>query len=171
MAAIAQQPVVERRPAVSWRHGWRTFICGLLLGSLVPLAAAWFFGPKFAATYEDPLTGRRKHESIWVGLTLSNQVEENEVSRWADRHSIPDIYPGRFGWTPITRTERRWFSASSIACGGGYDIPKRIFDGKIAMDGLTREEILQRYQADIVAAYAEHASTTGAQRKWVASKK
>jgi hypothetical protein len=97
-------------------------------------------------------------------------VEESEVPRWADRHSIRGTYPARYGWTVITRTERGWFSASCVGCGGGFEIPKRIFDGRIAIDGLTREEILQRYQADIEAVFTEHHSTTAAQWKWGAIK-
>jgi hypothetical protein len=170
MVAIEQKPVVEVGPAAPCWHGWRAFICGLSLGCLVPLAVACFWGPKSETSYEDPLTGRRKRESNWLGLALSNQVDEDEVSRWADRNSIPGTYPARYGWTVISRTQRGWFSPSWIACGGGFDIPKRIFHKEIAIDGLTREETLQRYQTELVAAYTEHHSTIAAQRKWGAIK-
>jgi hypothetical protein len=107
-------------------------------------------------------------ESIWLGVELSKEIEENEVSRWADKNSIPDVYPARYGWTVIASTQRGWFSRGSIGCDGGFDIPSRIFRGQIAIDGLTREQVLQSYQTEFIAAYNEHGSTIGAQREWAA---
>lgn len=110
-------------------------------------------------------------ESIWLGVALSKEIEENEVSHWADKNSIADVYPARYGWTKITFTQRGWFSRGSIGCGGGFDIPSRIFRGQIAIEGMTREQVLQSYQTEFIAAYNEHGSTIGAQRKWSAKQK
>jgi hypothetical protein len=117
---------------------------------------------------EDPLTGRRKHEVVWLGLKVYERTEETEVSKWADQSSVPEIYPARFGWNVITRTNRGWFTGSTIGCGGGYRIPDMIFQGQIALDGQTREATLRSYQDDSVEAYYLHGSTVGVQRRWAA---
>jgi hypothetical protein len=168
--ATDEKPLIEQT-APSRSRGWRIFFAGVVIGGLVPFALAVLCGPHSKATYEDPLTGRHMHESIWLGMTTSSHIEENEVSKWADRNSIQGIYPARYGWSVITREARGWFSRSSIACGGGLDIPNQIFRGQIALDGLTREQALQQYQTDLVAAYNEHGSMIGAQRKWLAYRK
>jgi hypothetical protein len=165
MATIQQPPAKQTQP--NWRR-WSYFFAGMVTGCLLPLALAYCFGPKSTAVYEDPLTGRRMRESIWLDLTLSRQIEENEVSKWADGNSIPEVYPARFGWTAITREERGWFSRRSIACGGGYDIPNRILRGQIAIEGLTPEKTLQKYQTEFIAAFNEHESAVGIQRAWSA---
>ena len=169
--ATDQKPDVEERPATSRWRDWRSFVAGVIFGCLVPFAVAFFGGPRSAATYEDSLTGRYLRESTWLGMTLCHRVEENEVSQWADRNSIEGSYPAQYGWTVVTREERGWFSGSTIACGGGFNIPNQIFNGQIAIEGLTREETLRRYQAELVASFNEHGSIIGAQRKWQANKK
>lgn len=149
------------------RRSWRMFFAGVATAWIIPLVVAFFAGPRYSSTCMDPLTGRVKHTETWIGLTLYDRIEENEVSKWADRNSIPGIYPGQYGWSHVTSTGREWFSRSWIACAGGLDIPARIYRSDIVIEGLTREETLQRYQTELVAYYREHGSTHGIERKWL----
>ena len=165
-----QKTNAEVRSFLGRSRTWLVFFAGVALGCLVPYALASFYGPKSDTTYEDPLTGRRKYESIWLGTTLSERIEESEVSRWADRNSAPGIFYGQYGWNRITREERDWFTSTSIACGRFHDIPELIFRKKIVIDGLTPEEVLQKYQGEIVAEYQEHVSIIGTQKKWGAKR-
>ena len=165
-----QKSNAEAKPLLRRSRTWLVFFAGIALGCLLPYALAFFYGPKSDTFYEDPLTGRRKRESIWLGVTLSDQIEENEVSKWADQNSAPGIYYAQYGWTQITREERGWFTSASIACGGGHDIPARIFRKEIAIKGLTSGEALQKYQGEIVTEFQEHYSTIGTQQKWAAKR-
>lgn len=142
----------------------------MLIGLLIPLALAYFFGAKSETTYEDQMTGRLKHESNWIGLMLYEKIEENEVSKWADNNSLQGLYPAQYGWTAVSSHGRGWFSSTEIACGGGHAIPLWIFMGKIKMDGLTREEVLKRYQTEVIALYNEHHSIESAERIWLAKR-
>jgi hypothetical protein len=105
-----------------------------------------------------------------MGWTLYTQVEESPVSKWAEQNSLPGVYPVQYGWSVVTSTRSRWFDSPMIACGG-FGIPGRIQRGEIMVDGLTQEETLQRYQAELIAAFNEHGSTLGVQRKWSQNKK
>lgn len=141
------------------------FFAGVAIAWLVPLAVAYRYGPKSHTSYEDPLTGRTKEESIWLGITLSSRIDKNEVAEWADRHSIEGIYSAKYGWLVSSTSQRWWFTGSMIGCGG-YGIPYRIYRGGIAIPGLTREETLQKYQTECVLAYEEHGSLMGVQDRW-----
>lgn len=163
--SISPDPIVEQQPATSRPRDWRMFFAGVAVAWLVPLAVAYRYGPASHTDYEDPLTGRTKRESIWLGITLSSKVEVGEVAEWADRNSLSGMYPAKYGWSVSSTSVRWWFTGTLIACGG-YGIPYRISDGQIVVPGLTREETLQKYQAECVTAYEEHGSLMRIQEKW-----
>jgi hypothetical protein len=146
-------------------RGWSIFLAGVAFGCVLPVAIAFISGPRTQSVSEDPLTGRRLQTSTWLGMKLSRQIQENEVSQWADANSISGIYPARFGWSLVTSESKGWFSPTTIACGG-YGIPEQIHRGAIAIDGLTREEVLRKYQSELVAYYKEHDSTGRLQQQW-----
>lgn len=127
----------------------RSVTLGFLAGVVTLVAFAWFFGPKIVSDQEDPLTGRRRFETKWLGATIISRVEENEVSRWADQHSIKGIYPAQYGWSGVSTSFRQWFGRCGIGCGG-YGIPHRIFSGEIKLEDNSREEVLQKYQLELV---------------------
>jgi hypothetical protein len=104
-------------------------------------------------------------EGTWMGLTLYSHVEENEVSKWAERNSLPGVYPAQYGWSPVSSHSSRWFDSTKHA-RGGYGIPAGIYREALKIEGLVREETLQKYQAELIAAYHEHGSTLGIQKRW-----
>ena len=128
----------------------RDLIIGFLVGVVALAVIAWFYGPKVSSLEEDPLTGRHQSTIKWLGATIGRHVVENEVSRWADKHSIQGIYPARYGWILVTTSSRGWFDRGEIGCKGGYDLPGRIFREQIKLDGLTKEEALRKYQTELV---------------------
>lgn len=128
----------------------RYITIGFLAGVATLSAFAWFFGPKVVSHQEDPLTGRQLFEPVWLGATIHTRVEENEVSRWADQHSIKGIYPAQYGWSCVSISDRQWFGRTGIGCGG-YGIPHRIFKGEIKCEPYNREETLQMDRSGIMA--------------------
>jgi hypothetical protein len=102
----------------------------------------------------------------WSGVTLYDQIEENDVSRWVDRNSISGVYPARLGWIPIGFVVRGWFGGTEIGCGGS-SIPRLIYEGRITMDGLSREEILRQYQSELIAEFDDHFVINAVWRKWI----
>ena len=128
----------------------RDLIIGFLVGVVTLAVIAWFYGPKVSSLEEDPLTGRHQSTIKWLGATIDSHVVENEVSRWADKHSIQGIYPARYGWIHISSSWRGWFNKGGVGCMGGFDLPGRIFREQIKLDGLTKEEALRKYQTELV---------------------
>jgi len=161
-----QETPPERSPPIAKRLDRRAFSFGVAFGCLASIGFVLFFGPKSTTSYEDPLTGRHKQESTWLGFTYYSQIQENDVSRWADKNSIPQVYAGKYGWSHASSTRCGWFTGTTIACGG-HGVPSRIMRGTIRVDGLTQEQALQQYQAELVTAFKEHGSTIGVQRMWV----
>src|SRR5688572_18971891 len=141
---------LDRAVSLGLRWSWRSFLAGALVAWLVPLAIAWMWGPRSKVDYEDPLTGRTKQTATWLGITLFDRIEENDVSKWADGNSISGSYPAQYGWSPVTSEHSGWFTGSAIACGG-HGIPGRIQRGEIAVEGLTPEATLRKYQAELAA--------------------
>lgn len=144
----------------------RLFVAGFLAGVVVLAAFAWFLGPKVISHQEDPLTGRRRFVTEWLGATIYSRVEENEVSRWADQHSIKGIYPAQYGWSGVSHYHRRWGGRDAIGCGGGYGVVQLIFHGYIKLDGSSREETLQKYQADLIENWKQHSSLQPTLKEW-----
>jgi hypothetical protein len=145
----------------------RYFVAGLIVGAITLATLAWFFGPKSISHLEDPLTGRRRYETEWLGTTMLVRVQENEVSHWADQHSIKGIYPGQYGWSGVSVQSRsRWFGRTSIGCGGGHGVVQLIFHGYIKLDGSSREETLQRYQTELIENWKQHGSLLPAIKEW-----
>lgn len=144
------------------RFHWRIFAIAVVLA----LALAFVFGPYNDASYEDPLTGRHKSEVVWMGLRMHHRIEENEVSKWADQCSVPEIKPLQFGWSDRFSSERGWFTGTTVYCDGGYGIPERIFRGYIVVDGQSKRETLQSYQNDLAEEYYLRGSTELVQRRW-----
>jgi hypothetical protein len=105
-------------------------------------------------------------EFTWLGTTTSKRIIDDDASKWAQANSIPDVQPGRFGWTEIGHSYSKWFSVGPIACGGDFVIPHRVFQGKIAIKGMTREQVLQMYQTEFVAAHKDQGAALNVQRKW-----
>ncbi len=146
----------------------RSVVSGFLAGVVALAAFAWFFGPKVNRHEEDPLTGRTRDTIEWLGATIYTHVEENEVSRWADQHSIKGIYPAQYGWSYVTTQHRRWFGRGSIGCGG-YGIPIRIYRGEIKLDGVSKEGTLRKYQTALVENWKRSQSFLPVMEEWVRS--
>ncbi len=144
----------------------RSAVVGFVVGVVTLAAFAWFFGPKVVSHQEDPLTGRRRIVTEWLGATIYVRVDENEVSRWADQHSIKAIYPGQYGWSGVSHYHRRWGGRDSIGCGGGYGVVQLIFHGYIKLDGSSREETLQKYQTELIENWKQHSSLLPAVKEW-----
>jgi len=144
----------------------RLIIVGFLAGVIFLTAFAWFFGPKVINQQEDPVTGRTREVTEWLGATIHIRVEENEVSRWADQHSVAGIYPGQYGWSGITTYNRRWLGRTSIGCGGGYGVPLWIFRGDLKLAGSSREETLRLYQTELLENWKQHSSLQPALKEW-----
>jgi hypothetical protein len=147
----------------SW--SWRSSGIGFLAACGTLLLVAALGGPLSRTTMEDPLTGRLRHTTEWIGITLYDKIEENDVSAWADANSVAGTYPAQYGWSPVTREYRGWFTGMTIACGG-FGIPGRIYRGEIALAGLAPQQTLQQYQSELAAAYGVHGSTIGVQKSW-----
>lgn len=143
----------------------RSSVFGFLAGVLALAAFAWFLGPKVSRHEEDPLTGRLRSTTEWLGATIHTRIEENEVSRWADQHSIAGIYPGQYGWSGVSTTDRRWFGRTSIGCGG-YGVPIQIFHGTIKREGLSREEVLRKYQTELIESWKRSHSFQPVMEEW-----
>lgn len=158
----------EALPSVLRRVNWRAVRVVVVRCLVLLITVTIFFGPTSRGLYEDPLTGRRLRETIWLGMFPFKQIEETEVSRWADEHSNPEVYPGRFGWNLITQTNGGWFGLGAIRCGGGFRIPDRISRGEIAVDGQKPEDTLRQYQSEYIAAYNEQGLTREVQYIWSA---
>jgi len=139
---------------------------GFLAGVMALVAFAWFFGPKISRHQEDPLTGRSRYTTEWLGATIHTRVVENETSRWADQNSISGVYPGQYGWVGVSATGRRWCGKTVIGCGGGYGVVQLIFHGAIKLDGGSREETLQKYQTELIENWKEHSSLLPAIKEW-----
>jgi hypothetical protein len=160
----------EYMPPAGRRWSWPAFLAGVAVAWIIPLAVAAVWGPRTRMTYEDPMTGRARHTATWLGMTLYDRVEENEVSKWADVNSVAGTYPARYGWSPVTTEQSDWFTGMSIGCGG-HGIPGRIQRGEIAEKGLTPEQTLRKYQTELAAAFTEHSSTAGVQKNWLETAK
>jgi hypothetical protein len=144
---------------------WPWFLAGFLTAWLIALWVVWFFGPRLKVTAVDPLTGRLKYTDTLLGVTLVERVDENDVSKWAEQHSILGIYAGQYGWTQVSGEGREWFSGTMIGCGG-YNVPALIHGRNLTIDGLTPEQTLQKYQTELVAYFREHGSTNGVESRW-----
>jgi hypothetical protein len=144
----------------------RSVVIGFLTGMMTLAAVAWFCGPKVTRHEEDPLTGRIRHTTEWLGATFYSRVEETEVSRWANPNSLKAIYPGQYGWSIVSSTHRNWFGSTWIACGGGYAIPLWIFRGDIKLDGFSREELLRKYQTELVENWKQNGSLLPTVKDW-----
>lgn len=162
-----QEPVGEQQPVVARPRDWQMFFAGVAVAWLIPLAVAYQYGPRTSVDYEDPLTGRSKYESTWLGLTTSSRTVETPESAWADLHSIPGTYPAKCGWIKSSYSQNSWFSGTLVACGG-YGIPYRIYHGQIVIEGLTREQTFEKYQTECVEAYHEDRSLWKVQDRWAA---
>lgn len=148
---------------------WKPYIIGAVAGAFLVLTIlttlAWFCGPKQSSLEEDPLTGRHRHTVVWLGTVVRERVEEDDVSQWADQNSIGSIYPAQYGWTFVSGERRSWFGPTA-AGDGGSGVPQLIYKGDIEMEGLTREQILQVYQEELVGYWQEHKSTRAIQENW-----
>lgn len=149
---------------------WRLFaavaLVSFVAGWAGALAVAYFAGPRSGSVSEDPLTGRLKTTETWLGVEYPSKIDESAVSSWADANSIPEVYAGRLGWTKLSEWGRGWFSRGFSARIDGFAIPQALFSGKISEPGVTREQLLQQYQVELVAAYSEHGSVAGVLKKW-----
>ena len=143
----------------------RQFVIGFLTGVMALLAVAWFWVLKVNRHEEDPLTGRNRYTTEWLGAIIHTRVAENDVSRWVDQHSIRGIYPGQYGWSPVTTSHRRWFGPTSIGCGGS-GVPLWIFRGEIRADGLSKEELLQKYQTELIDNWKRTQSFLPVMQEW-----
>lgn len=166
MAEVQQTLVPTQTPRKGRWQRWLIFFIGLVAGWITLLGVAYRYGARSSSMHTDPLTGRVKVTKTWIGFSLDDRIVENEVTRWADQNSIPGIYPGQYGWSHVTSSEKEWFSGTCIGCSGSLDIPGRIFRGEIVIDGLTREEVLQQYQADVVASCRQPQSTRTVEFQW-----
>lgn len=142
---------------------------GLLIGLLIPLGIAYYQGPRSTTFAVDPLTGRHKVESTWLGITTKSEITETPVSVWADQHGLPKLVPGNAGWVGVTMSKRSWFGGEFNACWGrGGQVIPAIMDGRLHVDGQTPEETFRQYQGEYIAAHRESGAGWTVLKPWLA---
>lgn len=113
------------------------------------------FSPQREHFYKCPLTGRGRVVITRLGLTLSDEVNTNSVSVWAEANGMVGIVPGQCGWTPIGTVTSRLFSPPRFAENMVFMIPYRLHAESLKIPGMTREAALRDYQREIKAAHTD----------------
>jgi len=173
---MTMRQIEEKQAGIDWRR-LLTYAISAMLFSMFLIIGLLSFGSisrqtgspvtRVKSYYKCRLTGHDRTVIEVNGVTISDELSNNEVSDWAKEHGLTGITPGQLGWELASTETSRGTEPLLFGCAFPHMVPYRLHGGTRTTPNMTPEAALKNYQQHLLDTENNGATLFQDQNDWV----